>query len=297
MEPMDFRELATKVIALYHEGSYTEALEVVHEGRERFSDEDSTLTRFEADLLSIGGEAEQALVVLNAGLDRGLGWHPKALLDPDLDAARALEGWKSFEERSAAQVAEWDVERPSPLVRNAPNPIGTVVVLHGAGSAPDTFFNDWEAATPPRWAMVVPVGDVPMSKTEWAWSFGLKTDSLVVSLADLSLTDPVVLSGFSQGGRLAAKGAWDGDIDTAGLILFAANITPELWSESNQRTVPTYVVAGTEDAHDVTLATTNVLRSSGVPVTLDTRVGLGHTRPDDLDRTMAAALDWIVSQI
>lgn len=294
---MDFAELSRKVIALYLEGSCLEALDVVATGREKFPDQDSTLTWYEGCLLSVSGSPEQALEVLTAGLDRGLGWHPRALRDPDLDSARNLGGWKSFVEQSAAQVDGWDLDRPQPFIRNVQNSIGTLIALHGGGVNPELFYEDWESATPNGWKVVVPVGDVPMSKSEWAWPFDLETDSLVEAVSAVPRTEPVVMSGFSQGGRLAAKAAWDKDIETTGLILFAAVLSTELWTDSEQCPVPTYVVAGTADGgYEGCVGTATVLGDAGVPVNLDVREGLDHMLPDDFDRTMATALDWILSQ-
>ncbi|HZD24403.1 MAG TPA: hypothetical protein VE569_13550 [Acidimicrobiia bacterium] len=292
---MDFRELSRKVVDLYVEGSYEQALALVDEGRKKFPDEDSALTWFEACLLGVSGEPQRALEVLQAGLDRSLGWHPQMLTDPDLDSVRTLDGWESFETRSAARVEKWAAKRPPPFVRVIPNPAGTVVALHGAGSDPGDFFEAWDSATPEHWNLVIPVGEVPRSTDGWAWSYDLSTD-LAHEIGEVELVEPIVLAGFSQGARLAAKSAWDGNVDATGLVLTAAVLTPKLWEESGQRQIPTYVLTGTEDGgYEGCVATTEMLRDHGVPVSLEVREGLGHEPVDDLDQVMTTALAWILS--
>lgn len=294
---MDWDEVRDSVFVAYGEGSYREALDIVLEARSRFSERDSILTRFEACLLSMCNEPHAALDVLEAGLDRGLFWHPRMLADPDLDAAREIDGWDDFVSRSAAVADKLALNRPHPIIRDADAPAGTMVALHGAGEVPEDFFAEWVSAIPPDWRVVAPIGDVPMSDVRWAWPFDMATDSLVEALDGISLTEPIVMSGFSQGARIAAEAAWNGVVDVSGLILSAAGLEPEVWDKSKQRPVPLYLVIGTKDyAHEPSLATVEVLGEAGVPVTLDVREGLGHRPPDDLDQVMATGLEWIVSQ-
>lgn len=291
---MDFADVARKVINLYYEAAYDEALATVRRARTDFRDEDSTLTWYEGCLLGISRRPEEALAVLESGLDRGLGWHPKMLLDTDLDTLRTLDGWDAFETRSADIVASWEVVQPPPFVREPAEPTGTLIGLHGGGGDPRLFFDFWDSATPPQWSVVVPVGGVPVSKVEWAWPFDLETDSLVELVGELPLTKPIVLSGFSQGGRLAAKAAWDGDIDVAGLVTFAAGLTPDAWTSSRRVPVPVYAVVGTEDrALEGCLDAETVLREHKVPIHLDVQRGLGHQLPEDLPTVMEAGLGWL----
>lgn len=298
MKPMDWDELKDRIFVAYGEASYREALELVLEARSLFPERDSTLTRFEACLLSLCDEPRNALDVLEAGMERGMFWHPRMLADPDLDAIREIEGWEDFESRSAAVAERHAANRPAPLIRDAPSPLGTMVALHGAGDVPADFFAEWVADTPPEWTVVAPVGDVPMSDIRWAWPFDTATDSLVETLDAMSLTKPIVLSGYSQGARIAAEAAWNGLIDAAGLILSAAGLQPEVWENSKKRLVPMYLVVGTKDyAYEPSIALEPLLRDADVPVILDVREGLGHVPPDDLDVVIATGLDWITSQV
>lgn len=105
-----------------------------------------------------------------------------------------------------------------------------------------------------------------------------------------------MLSGFSQGSHLAAKTAWDGEVEAAGLILLAGP-SPEAWSMSRARPVPSFIFVGAEDsALDGCEALAEALSRVGVPNVLDVRDGLGHELPEDLYQVIDTALNWIQTQ-
>ena len=294
---MEFRDVVQRVFALYGEREFRGALGVVEESRSLFPERDSTLTFWEACLLSLTGKPGRALDALESGLDRGLFWDRRMLADPDLDAARELGQWPDFEERSSAVIESLDLRRPETMIREAESPIGTMIALHGAGDVPEDFFAEWGAATPSEWTLIAPVGDVPVSNIKWAWPYDLSTDSLVEALEAQTIIPPAVMSGYSQGARLAATAAWDGLVDASGLILSAAALPVEGWTGSRRTPVPMYAVIGTEDlAYEPLLATSEAMKADGVPVHLDIREGLSHLPPDDLDEVIVAGLAWIAAQ-
>lgn len=294
---MEFSDVARKLFAAYDDESFGDALDTVRESRPRFPERDSTLTFWEACLLSLTGRPEQAIDTLDAGLDRGLSWHPRMLTDPDLDAARQLDRWPSVLERSSEMVETREVDRPPPLVRRAPEAFGTVVALHGAGHDPRDFHDEWVDVIPATWSVVAPVGDVPMSDLAWAWPFDLSLDTLLAALEPIELTAPIVIAGFSQGAAMAAKAAWNGAISATGLLLSAATLPTDLWGTSQRRPVPMYAVVGTVDrAYRQCIEVAEQLERDDVAVHLDVREGMGHVAPPDLDQVIRNGLDWILAQ-
>lgn len=294
---MDFGAVRHQVFASYGRREWDVALDLVREARPQFPERDSILTFWEACLLSLDGQPQEALAVLEEGLERGLFWDAGILADPDLNNARELENWVDFERRSVAVIESLDLERPETMVRRADDPAGTVIALHGAGDVPEDFFAEWDAATPVEWTLIVPVGDVPVTDIKWAWPYDLSTDSLVESLEQLTLIPPIVMSGYSQGARMAAKVAWNGLVRTSGLILSAPTLAPEVWTESQRSPIPLYAVVGTDDlAYEPLLSTSESLKRDGVPVQLDIREDLGHVPPEDLHQVVADGLAWIREQ-
>jgi predicted esterase len=295
MEPMDLAEVRRRVFAAYAAGSFQDGLDPIAQARTEHPDDDETLTFWEACLSSMGGDPERALGALNAGLDRGLAWHPKMLADSDLDSARELLGWDEFERRSANTVLKRAEERPKPLVRPSLGSEGTVIALHGGGAVPSDFFSQWAAAVPAEWTLIAPIGDVPRSGGRWAWPYDFSTNSLVEALADQPLEQPIVMAGFSQGAALALKTAWNDVYEVSGLIVVAGMLGVEEWERSAKKPVPLFLVVGTDDdiSNQPSKATCAALLEAGVPVHVDLHEGLGHEYPADMSQVVRAALDWI----
>jgi predicted esterase len=292
---MDFAEVRRRVFAAYAMGSFQDGLDAITQGRTEHPDQDETLTFWEACLSSMGGDPGHALAALTAGLDRGLAWHPKMLADPDLDAARELAGWDEFERRSANMILALAEERPEPLVRLSPRPVGTVIALHGGGAVPGDFYSEWAAAVPAEWTLITPIGDVPRSGGRWAWPYDFSTSSLVEALDGQPLHEPIVMAGFSQGAGLALKAAWNGVYEVSGLIVVAGMLGVEEWHSSAKKPVPLYLVMGTDDdiSYEPSKDTCAALSEAGVAVHVDLHDGLGHEYPPEMGETVRAGLDWI----
>lgn len=295
---MDFVEMRQAVFSAYAHGDFQLGLAAIEASRSEFSDRDEILTFWEACLSSMAGEPERALGALSTGLDRGLAWHPKMLADPDLDAARELEGWDELVQRSARALDILETERPETLSRISADPLGTLIALHGGGEVPGDVFSHWATAMPEEWSLIVPAGDVPRSGGRWAWPYDLSTDSLVTALSGQPLHDPLVLAGYSQGAALALKAAWNEILPLTGLILIAGMLGVDEWRRSARKRVPLFLVVGTDDdiSFEPSKATCQALDESGVPVHVDIREGLGHEYPPDLDRVIANGLAWISEQ-
>ncbi len=291
--------MAQRVFDLYSEGRYEEALRVVEGARPDHPEEDGRLTFWEACLLGVSGAPDEALRVLEAGMERGLWWAPDMLADSDLDAVRELKGWDEVLHRCSELAAEFSAtHRPETQHHPASvdSPAGTVITLHGGGADPAAHADQWRGAVPDAWTVVAPVGTVPVSKGEWGWAHDGSTDAVLEQIRDLELSPPVVLSGFSQGGGVAAALAWEGAVEASGLVLVCPSLGPLRWDPGSHRRVPTYIIAGDLDRYlPACLELKEGMERGGVPVRLDELPGVGHRVPDDFPRRMRAALEWVIS--
>jgi predicted esterase len=296
---MTFNAVARRVLALYGEARYGEALGLVDAAFRDHPEEDGRLTFWKACLLGISGRPEEALQALREGMERRLWWAPEMLADTDLDSVRSLPGWEDLLRRCDEAAHEFVARhpRPDPQVRPARRApaTGTLVTLHGGGADPRAYAELWRDATPDAWTVVAPVGSVPFSESEWAWSRPDHSIGEVVDQLDaLGVPPPVVVAGYSQGSGVAALLAWQGPVAAAGLIMVAPTSRLGRWDPRAHRRVPTYIVVGDEDlGMPAGLDHDGLLQEAGVPVHLDRRPGLGHRLPDDLDATIEAALGWL----
>lgn len=284
-----------RVFDLYGEASYDTGLEVIAAARPEHPDQDGRLTFWQACLLGMSGRPQEALEVLEAGLERGLWWAPGVLADSDLDSVRTLPGWAEVVSRGEQAASEMLSLRPDPQVRPATSasPEGTLVTLHGAGADPIAHAQRWGDATPESWTVITPTGNVPTAPGQWAWPYDLSLGPLAEHLEGLQLEPPLVLAGWSQGGGMAASMAWMGDLEVNGLLLIGPGLRDE-WDPASHRHVPTYIFIG---ENDLNLAKCLELRDQmselGLRVWLDEQPGLGHELPDDLREIVVAALEWL----
>lgn len=293
---MDFVEVQRRVIDLYGNGEYDQGLEVIAEARPELPDEDGMLTFYEACLLGISGRPRQALETLEAGFDRGLWWAPGQLADSDLDSVRTLPGWDALWSNGEQAASEMSSLRPDPLVRPAATaiPEGTFVTLHGAAVDPMAHSKQWEEAAPSSWTVITPVGSVPTTSGHWAWPYDLSVGPLIEHLEELELRRPVILAGWSQGGGMAASMAWTGPLDVDGLLLFGPGLRDHQWDPRLHRHVPTYIVIGERDlALPSCLELRDRMTKHHATVFLDELPGKGHELPEDLQETIAVALNWL----
>lgn len=296
---MDFNVMARQMFALYGKGRFDEALALLNGAQDAHPDEDGTVTFWRACLLGVSGRPEQALETLNTGVERGLWWAPQLLADSDLDSVRTLPGWAVLIERCQAASDAFSFALPSePMMRPAEigRSSGTVVTFHGAGAVPKHHADLWRDATPGSWDVVAPSGTVPFSVNERAWPYDHPNAVVLEQLDGLDLAEPVVLAGFSQGSGVAAWLGWKGLLDTTGLLLMAHTIRSVRWDPKTDRRLPTYIMIGDEDwGLQAALDLHQTLEEHVVPTHLDVRAGLGHQNPDDFEKTVARALDWIVN--
>jgi len=297
---MDFVDVQRRVIDLYGKEAYDQGLETIAVARPEHPDEDGILTFYEACLLGKSGRIREALETLEAGLDRGLWWAPGQLADSDLDSVRTLPGWETVLARGEQAVSEMSSLRPDPLVRPGAtaNPEGTFITLHGAGVDPMAHAKRWEEAAPSTWTVITPVGSVPMTSGHWAWPYDLSLEPLIEHLEGLPLWRPLILAGWSQGGGMAASMAWAGPLEVDGLLLFGPGLRDRQWDPGSHRHVPTYIVIG---QHDLALRSCLELRERmadhGAAVLLDELPGKGHELPENLQGTIALALDWLLGSL
>lgn len=296
---MEFDSVKREVFGLYEDGRYEAALMVVATARPDHPDQDARLTFWEACLLGVSDRPEEALHILELGLDQGLWWALYRLADTDLDSLHDLPGWENVAQQSEEVAANFMANHPArPQLRPAGSatPSGTVITLHGAGDDPIIHFERWSRAVPDTWTVVAPTGTVPISTTDRAWPPDGATRIVIGQISDIDYPAPVVVAGYSQGAGVAALLAWEGRLDARGLILATPSLRDEPWAADSDAGVPTFIVVGEHDRSlDDCVELQERLEEAGVPVVLDLHKDLGHQQPEHLDQVLATALDWVTS--
>lgn len=289
-----YRSLSDKVVALYQDGRYTDALELVRAGQLELPAWQADLAHLAACLLAVSGRPEDALTELQIAYEVGGWWHRRILVeDEDLASLRDLPGFAELVEASHARAMRACEEAPAPEIRRPPgSPIGLLIVLHGAGYSAEETAWQWRTAVDAGYALVAPESsqrNTPMYRS-WPDPAIATRDltNLIGALPDDLRRLPLTVAGFCAGGRQAIRWAlagWPGE--PLQFIAVAPTISPEhinatIAAAAAERGLTGQVIVGeNDDSRADALAALNTLRAAGLSPELDIVPGLGHALPDD----------------
>lgn len=250
-------------------------------------------------LLSLLGRTDEAISELARGLDAGCWWGEQMLADRGLDAVRDDPKWRRLAAISSQRAAEALAKPLEPVdVRPDGEPVGTLVLLRGFGSRPEEILDPFRPALDQGYRLVALRGSVPVAAGRFGWPTDDADEVVISQLHAVGDPERPILSGFSQGARIASQLAWSGRVDASGVFLMAPAFGPESipTPDAVTRRVPTAILAGDEDRRiDEIRHAVERLEALGVPVRYDERPGLGHLWPDDFAEILNTTLKWMRS--
>lgn len=277
---VDFAIVWDEVFELYREGRYREGAVLAAEARPHLPERDGRLTFWEACFQSMAGNPELAVEILLAGVDRGLWWPEGMLADNDLDDARILDGWTAVVAGSEAHERARMAARPT--MRARPGGGGTVLALHGAHADPSEYADRWEASVPESWAVVTPVGSLPVPEGGWSWSHdpSPRVDDVMQQVSGLKIVRPLMVIGFSAGATLGMELIAGGSFDADCLILMSPYVpdVDDTVAVLGSFTCPVVLVYGSDDHDSARYESLSAVVSETVVVP-----GLGHRIPEHLN--------------
>ena len=311
MEPLTFRELTDKVVSLYTERKYTEALQLLEQNADHFPAQAARTAFWKMCLLSLSDRSEEVISVFQKGLDAGLWWAGRQFQDTDLDAVRDLPEFKrlvavsqeKYEEARMHMKRDQSVLLPEPP---ASGKYPLLIALHGRNGNKDTHLEFWEVARQRGWLVVSPQSTQPLFDGAYCW------DDPALGIADVLLSyeqisqqyqiDPqrILIAGFSQGSGMAIYTALSGKIEPRGFIGVASfwdrptSLVPQTEAA---RSVRGYFVIGEKD-HTLENAreVKNVLKESGIQFAEELHPDLGHEFPADFGSSFDKAIDFIFKE-
>jgi predicted esterase len=311
MEQMTFRELTDKVVSLYTERKFADALQLLRQYAERFPEQAARTTFWKMCLLSLSGDSEEVISVFQKGLDRGLWWAGNQFADSDLDTVRAMPEFQRLVAVSQEkyQAARTHIKRDQAILLPETPASGMyplVIALHGRNGNKDSHSESWEVARQRGWLVVSPQSTQPLFDGAYCW------DDAALGLADVLSAyeqtsqkyqiDPqrILVAGFSQGSGMAIFTALSGRIEARGFIGIASfwdkpdSLVPQT---DHAKTVRGYFIIGEQD-HTLENAgeVRKNLKENNIQFAEETHPNLGHEFPADFGSSFDKAIDFIFEE-
>jgi len=317
--PANFEACRSRVIRLYREEGYAEALQVVLNAAPRFPEHASEIALWQACLHSVTGAPDKALDDLRIALNNGCCWHPATLRDPDLNLIRDRGEFHDILKRSALLIESLDdMPHPDPVVLT-PRAIGPkasgLIALHGADGN-EHFIEHWRAASETGAIVAIPLSSRHQTREHLWWgdpAGGVDLEYARGQLAELRnvlvaryTLDPrqIILGGFSQGGRLAITLALRQDpVPARGFVCVAPalrDLAPlrELLIRVERSDLRGWLLTGNEDwCLGAIKEFHGAMTARGLACELVVIDGLGHAFPEAFEDYLRSAVRFVTAEM
>ena len=234
--------------------------------------------------------------------------------DADLDSVRDRPGFSTIR----AAVAENEFRRKKSVVKRAATspvlivapdgydggkPMPLIVAFHGYGDRAAGYPRVWKAPAAEFNAIIAAPQGFRRVGSGFGWDGVDEADAILHHVLDevgrryVVDLDRVVLTGFSQGGFIALALGLRHSGELAGVIPVAGPYIPEVDAPQQTREgdAKYYFVVGSRDraVNDMRRAARD-FEAAGFDVKLRIVPGIGHAFPDNSDRVLTEALQWVL---
>jgi predicted esterase len=299
MDDLDRTVVERDGVRLAAEGRYDEALALIDDAASRSPAATDITAYWAACVLVEAGRLDEAVARLAEVVGPDCWWSEHTMrVDADLAPLSGRPDYEAVVARSLS-YAQPILDLPPAVLRPPGQPVGALVFLHGATQTGEDVAPALAPLVEDGWVVVAPTGPSPRSTHMAAWDDVQQATWSVASLC-APLPRPLVLGGFSQGGRQAARMWSAGEpVRPDGLLLVAPSFPGDLADEllaAPAGDSPVVVAVGAEDSwHDAAVRWAERQRDRGVDLRLDVVAGLGHELPPDLaHRASSELLAWLV---
>jgi dienelactone hydrolase len=308
MELITFEELTEKMIALYHQKKFEDALQLIEEHLHSFPEQAARLTFWRMCFLSLMGRSEDVFSVFRQGLDSGHWWHEELFADPDLNAVRELPEFQRLMgiSREQYEEARLHIERDYTILEPESPSSGLyplLITLHGRNGNKEGDLGRWELARQRGWLVLSTQSTQPVFHGAYHW------DNPQQGFADLRFyydqvsqqyqVDPqrILIAGFSQGSGMAIYTALTRSLPVSGFIGIGT-----WWADVSQldisgTQVRGYFITGEKD-HTLERAREiqAVLRKNDIQFGEEVHADLGHEFSSDFGESFDKAINFIFQE-
>jgi len=308
---MSLRELTDKMMSLYTDRRYSDALEFVEQNAEHFPQELTRTTFWKMCLLSLCGRVDDVMSIFQQGLDEGLWWAESQFRDTDLDTVRDLPEFKRLMAISQKKYEEArrHIERDQAiLLPDAPvsGKYPLFLAVHGRNGNKDSHMEYWDVARRKGWLVLLVQSTQPLSSSAYCW------DDPEQGLADILFyaekiskeysidTQRVVTAGFSQGSGMSIYSAMSGKINARGFIgvgTFFAEPNSLIPNAKQANSLRGYFITGEKDySLERAREIQRILKENNIQFGEEVYSDLGHEFPPDFEKSFDNAIKFIFKE-
>lgn len=305
-----FQELQQQVFALYHPKHFEQALQLVQQALPSFPDKATRIVYWQACFLCLLNQPEQALGILQKGLDQGLWWsHARLTLDSDLASIQERPEFKTILEESARRKQNLQTST-KPKLRVFPlehlgqtNPL--LMAFHMKASNLEDTVPHWKSVVQRGVLLAALQSSQLEGPDEYCWDDPQVANQEVQNALTVLQTqhgfDPraVVLGGASQGAGLAVRLTIQGIVPSRGFIAIVGAGAPDALlphvNSAAQRGIRGVFITGEHDnARSHVEKVYGELKAAGLECQLEVVPGLDHNYPPDMSSRLERALEFIL---
>jgi predicted esterase len=314
MKQLSFDELTDQMMSLYRESKYADALQIVEQNADRFTEHLARTTFWKMCLLSLCGRAADALSVFQRGLDAGLWWAESQFIDTDLDPIRDLPEFKRRVETSQNKYKEArkHIGRDQTILlpeRLSSDSYPLLIALHGRNGNKESNLDNWKVACEKGWLVLSPQSTQPLFSGSFCWDDAAQgVEDLLYYYKQISRKyqiDPqrIVIAGFSQGSGMAIYAALSGELNVRGFIGIGTywadpeSLSPLAQLARQTSAIRGYFVVGEKDQTlNKTTEIQKVLNENAIPLAEEVHSDLGHEFPPDFEKSFDKAINFIFTE-
>lgn len=285
-----YRSVNDEVFQRYDDGDFAGALEVVTAARDELAAWDAELALLSACLLGRLDQPDRALAELHDAAARGGWWDPGVVDDDDLAPLRGRPGYDDLLATSERRwrTANAHPDRSGDVVEHVPDPRSVLVALHGAEEEATDAALVWGPVAAQAGAALLAVRSSQRTSPRYrSWPDPARAAQEVLDawsrLPENLRRLPVVVAGFSAGGRVALQLALGASADAptyAAVLAVAPAAGPDDLPAASGFVRGRVWIGADDDLLARVEGARTLLEAAGVDV--EVVDGLGHAVPDDL---------------
>ncbi|GCE14904.1 alpha/beta hydrolase [Tengunoibacter tsumagoiensis] len=310
MEEATYGHLQQRLIQLYLDQHYTQALEFIEQEEKRFPENTLEIAYWRLCLLTLTERQTEALHLFRETVDQG-GWFGPMMLeqDPDLVTLRPLPAFQDLLEvcrqrfHKIKETIQPELFVEEPVTHSTTYPL--LIALHGNEGNARSTMDIWRQSTAQGWLIGAPTSSQIVGPHSCVWDDRQAgVHEIRMHLSKLTNEYPldlerVVIGGYSMGAGLAIWTVLNQFVKTCGFIAFAPYLTPEelealpaLLKNPDLAQVHGTILVGEKDSTclNVSRRVVELMHAHHLPCTLQIHPELDHRYPSNFPEFLSRGL-------